>query len=126
MAAAACAEFGALHPGTAVHSQVSRRGRCGPHPATGNEQQCQGRSEEHTSELQSRPHLVCRLLLEKKKKVAGHTGNAVRGAEVGRVVAVEVAELGEGANGPAGGKDIRDRRSQRRGVSKTETREGLV
>src|SRR5690554_7208455 len=26
-----------------------------------------GRSEEHTSELQSRPHLVCRLLLEKKK-----------------------------------------------------------
>src|SRR3989442_11104234 len=28
-----------------------------------------GRSEEHTSELQSRPHLVCRLLLEKKKKV---------------------------------------------------------
>src|SRR5690554_7239201 len=29
--------------------------------------QCR-RSEEHTSELQSRPHLVCRLLLEKKKK----------------------------------------------------------
>src|SRR5690554_7635989 len=28
----------------------------------------QWRSEEHTSELQSRPHLVCRLLLEKKKK----------------------------------------------------------
>src|SRR5207253_11235524 len=27
-----------------------------------------GRSEEHTSELQSRGHLVCRLLLEKKKK----------------------------------------------------------
>src|SRR5690554_913985 len=27
------------------------------------------RSEEHTSELQSRPHLVCRLLLEKKKKI---------------------------------------------------------
>src|SRR5690554_7642469 len=26
------------------------------------------RSEEHTSELQSRPHLVCRILLEKKKK----------------------------------------------------------
>src|SRR3989442_10665917 len=30
------------------------------------------RSEEHTSELQSRPHLVCRLLLEKKKKHATH------------------------------------------------------
>src|SRR6266498_4992941 len=28
------------------------------------------RSEEHTSELQSRPHLVCRLLLEKKKVIA--------------------------------------------------------
>src|SRR3989442_11326876 len=30
------------------------------------------RSEEHTSELQSRPHLVCRLLLEKKKKKYFH------------------------------------------------------
>src|SRR5690349_22966919 len=29
---------------------------------------CCGRSEEHTSELQSRRDLVCRLLLEKKKK----------------------------------------------------------
>src|SRR2546422_6630398 len=29
---------------------------------------CHKRSEEHTSELQSRLHLVCRLLLEKKKK----------------------------------------------------------
>src|SRR5437870_7031997 len=29
----------------------------------------EGRSEEHTSELQSRGHLVCRLLLEKKKKL---------------------------------------------------------
>src|SRR2546422_7882097 len=30
------------------------------------------RSEEHTSELQSRLHLVCRLLLEKKKKIMLH------------------------------------------------------
>src|SRR2546422_7987184 len=30
------------------------------------------RSEEHTSELQSRLHLVCRLLLEKKKKDTPH------------------------------------------------------
>src|SRR2546422_4101394 len=30
------------------------------------------RSEEHTSELQSRLHLVCRLLLEKKKKKTTH------------------------------------------------------
>src|SRR5690554_7372219 len=33
------------------------------------------RSEEHTSELQSRPHLVCRLLLEKKKKKKKHYNN---------------------------------------------------
>src|SRR5436305_5052509 len=31
-----------------------------------------GRSEEHTSELQSRPHLVCRLLLETKKKCGSY------------------------------------------------------
>src|SRR3989337_688408 len=30
------------------------------------------RSEEHTSELQSRQHLVCRLLLEKKKQMQEH------------------------------------------------------
>src|SRR2546422_8183310 len=33
---------------------------------------CIVRSEEHTSELQSRLHLVCRLLLEKKKKNMNH------------------------------------------------------
>src|SRR2546422_7656773 len=33
---------------------------------------CGNRSEEHTSELQSRLHLVCRLLLEKKKKKERH------------------------------------------------------
>src|SRR2546430_7256850 len=32
-----------------------------------------GRSEEHTSELQSQSNLVCRLLLEKKKKMIIHT-----------------------------------------------------
>src|SRR3712207_7654863 len=31
-----------------------------------------GRSEEHTSELQSRQYLVCRLLLEKKKLTTDH------------------------------------------------------
>src|SRR2546422_1717326 len=36
-------------------------------PADGGKGYCR-RSEEHTSELQSRLHLVCRLLLEKKKK----------------------------------------------------------
>src|SRR5258708_37593733 len=33
------------------------------------------RSEEHTSELQSPDHLVCRLLLEKKKKIIFQCGN---------------------------------------------------
>src|SRR5207302_5584621 len=36
------------------------------------------RSEEHTSELQSRENLVCRLLLEKKKKIARHTMEPTR------------------------------------------------
>src|SRR2546422_4036732 len=37
------------------------------------------RSEEHTSELQSRLHLVCRLLLEKKKSLGiPHTSNSRR------------------------------------------------
>src|SRR2546422_675080 len=37
-------------------------------PTRGPKTSCSTRSEEHTSELQSRLHLVCRLLLEKKKK----------------------------------------------------------
>src|SRR3989442_11370422 len=36
------------------------------------------RSEEHTSELQSRPHLVCRLLLEKKNDVLGPEHRSAR------------------------------------------------
>src|SRR5690554_4007346 len=39
-----------------------------PPPCVGETPPRPPRSEEHTSELQSRPHLVCRLLLEKKKK----------------------------------------------------------
>src|SRR2546422_8109190 len=35
-----------------------------------------GRSEEHTSELQSRLHLVCRLLLEKKNRASSPTSPA--------------------------------------------------
>src|SRR3989442_6847347 len=69
----------ALDSGVAAH-----RHDAAPRPADVAEQQLQDtrradhlhtrgvlgppRSEEHTSELQSRPHLVCRLLLEKKKK----------------------------------------------------------
>src|SRR5690348_17887683 len=43
-----------------------RYGRRGCRPAA--PRRCGPRSEEHTSELQSPVHLVCRLLLEKKKK----------------------------------------------------------
>src|SRR3989442_4680544 len=41
------------------------------------------RSEEHTSELQSRPHLVCRLLLEKKKQVRDLDRQVRRALETG-------------------------------------------
>src|SRR3712207_7975253 len=44
------------------------RRRAGQLP--GREHDLAARSEEHTSELQSRQYLVCRLLLEKKKKKA--------------------------------------------------------
>src|SRR2546422_8919704 len=47
------------HP---VHFAGNHQRTCGQQNWSG------GRSEEHTSELQSRLHLVCRLLLEKKKK----------------------------------------------------------
>src|SRR3989442_8674711 len=41
----------------------------------------QPRSEEHTSELQSRPHLVCRLLLEKKTNTNSTQSSRAAGAE---------------------------------------------
>src|SRR6267378_7910724 len=52
---------------------------CGESPASWRSAPCRrsARSEEHTSELQSRRDLVCRLLLEKKNKVAGLVGAAV-------------------------------------------------
>src|SRR3989442_1134687 len=48
---------------------TNRIWRCSPSPRSMRSSIVRGssRSEEHTSELQSRPHLVCRLLLEKKK-----------------------------------------------------------
>src|SRR2546429_4939543 len=47
-------------------------GRHRPHGLRVHDAQPFLRSEEHTSELQSRLHLVCRLLLEKKKKTQKH------------------------------------------------------
>src|SRR5690554_7407855 len=54
------------------------------------------RSEEHTSELQSRPHLVCRLLLEKKKKI-GCMALGVIGGMVGGGGSLFCAVLAAGA-----------------------------
>src|SRR5437660_8852058 len=53
----------ALRPVTDEHRLAACRAVRRPEAPAG-----EGRSEEHTSELQSRGHLVCRLLLEKKKK----------------------------------------------------------
>src|SRR5258708_21090486 len=50
-------------PGRALIGQLIRHGQA----PVWTSQLCSGRSEEHTSELQSPDHLVCRLLLEKKK-----------------------------------------------------------
>src|SRR3712207_6971069 len=68
--------FERRRPGLAVDRDVLH----GPHerpgepvaedPRLGHEPHQPERSEEHTSELQSRQYLVCRLLLEKKKKEA--------------------------------------------------------
>src|SRR2546422_7624025 len=54
-------------------ASIRTAGRAGPGLSVGpmiltSRTQNKTRSEEHTSELQSRLHLVCRLLLEKKKK----------------------------------------------------------
>src|SRR5215510_9076764 len=53
------------------------------------------RSEEHTSELQSRGHLVCRLLLEKKKKLTrGEGGDDLIGMEIGRGQELDGIDVG--------------------------------
>src|SRR2546422_4348861 len=53
-------------PRTGRRRRGSRRATAARRATSG--ARCRSRSEEHTSELQSRLHLVCRLLLEKKKK----------------------------------------------------------
>src|SRR3712207_7283424 len=58
----------AMGPPTEVVSQAFSCGHSGTRPREGlSPTTLQKRSEEHTSELQSRQYLVCRLLLEKKK-----------------------------------------------------------
>src|SRR3989442_10105160 len=58
------------------HAPPSGDDRPRPSPST---EAADPRSEEHTSELQSRPHLVCRLLLEKKKRHYLHSYLETRG-----------------------------------------------
>src|SRR3712207_7146917 len=62
LAAAARPRLSQLRVGAGVR-EVHLLGRPAPADRAGR------RSEEHTSELQSRQYLVCRLLLEKKKKI---------------------------------------------------------
>src|SRR5437899_6307055 len=57
---------------TLFRSRCAAGPRCSTSPPASRRapRRCRSRSEEHTSELQSLRHLVCRLLLEKKKKNA--------------------------------------------------------
>src|SRR5947207_7866864 len=70
-----------LFPYTTLFRSSSSRGRSRLSSTTScRRKNCQGgwrcsRSEEHTSELQSHSDLVCRLLLEKKKKPVGTDWN---------------------------------------------------
>src|SRR3712207_9353386 len=58
-------------PAPALVSRVQPQARKAREPTPRRLQQ-EPRSEEHTSELQSRQYLVCRLLLEKKKQYTGY------------------------------------------------------
>src|SRR2546422_5253396 len=57
---------------TAASAPTAAAARIDPLPPSSRRSGAKRRSEEHTSELQSRLHLVCRLLLEKKKKRHEH------------------------------------------------------
>src|SRR5436305_6292651 len=63
----------AQHPTTHVGRHAAQHNCSASAPGSGG---AIVRSEEHTSELQSRPHLVCRLLLEKKKKKQKYDKNS--------------------------------------------------
>src|SRR3712207_7983528 len=55
-----------------ARSRSTGRGRARRRPAGGRRARRAARSEEHTSELQSRQYLVCRLLLEKKNHLTAY------------------------------------------------------
>src|SRR5207244_12847375 len=64
---------GARHPRLAVPPDDTGRPGVDDRTSCVVRWNCQPRSEEHTSELQSPDHLVCRLLLEKKKNMTNTT-----------------------------------------------------
>src|SRR3712207_7810816 len=59
--------LGIAHSADLTRVNLDRRTAVSMTPVNGSDAPRYGRSEEHTSELQSRQYLVCRLLLEKKK-----------------------------------------------------------
>src|SRR3712207_7646202 len=63
-----CSLLAARLPAHAHATVCGPKRPCDWRHRTGEYRQRRQRSEEHTSELQSRQYLVCRLLLEKKKK----------------------------------------------------------
>src|SRR5256885_9632355 len=63
-----------LHDALPISPQVRRAASRHRLPGVGTQHDRSRRSEEHTSELQSPCNLVCRLLLEKKKKKKGRLG----------------------------------------------------
>src|SRR2546425_9563020 len=65
-----------LHDALPIYEQAGAATRTSGRPPmdeASRPSSCRWRSEEHTSELQSLAYLVCRLLLEKKKKNQAHT-----------------------------------------------------
>src|SRR5258707_9880246 len=66
-----------LHDALPIYSIAPERVLCLGEPASQLRLHPEQRSEEHTSELQSRQYLVCRLLLEKKKTTIGGEGDRI-------------------------------------------------
>src|SRR2546427_7123608 len=79
-----CASSSASNRGRSSAAATAAATRASPRGTGGS-----ARSEEHTSELQSQSNLVCRLLLEKKKKTILHLPNGhddIREANAGGTV----------------------------------------
>src|SRR5438132_8365158 len=70
-----CKDFRSRPHTRAIHTSTGRREQL--HRFRGSPSTICARSEEHTSELQSHSDLVCRLLLEKKKKQTSFINDAV-------------------------------------------------